>query len=156
MRPACKVNYRRARASSTPEGLLQPSRLGACPGCCPAPTCYAPALLSATAWLGLVKHARGRSGEVLHGRCDRLGHSAPGHICRQAIINGLKNLGVPMSAAHVVVTLLAIAANTFSGVAAIVHLKPILPGMARAGVPESWLTSPDRPPKNRGRVGPPA
>jgi hypothetical protein len=27
-------------------------------------------------------------------------------------------------------------------VAAILHLKAILPGMARAGVPESWLTFP--------------
>lgn len=46
-----------------------------------------------------------------------------------------------MFTAHVVVTLLAIAANGFSGVAALVHFKPILPGMARAGVPESWLTT---------------
>jgi len=43
-------------------------------------------------------------------------------------------------AAYVVVTLLAIAANTFSGVAALARFEPILPGMARAGVPESWLT----------------
>jgi hypothetical protein len=42
--------------------------------------------------------------------------------------------------AYVVVTLLAIAATAFSGVAALVHFGPILPGMARAGVPESWLT----------------
>ena len=49
-------------------------------------------------------------------------------------------IGVPMFTAYVVVTLLAIAANTFSGVAALVHFKPILPGMAKAGVPESWLT----------------
>ena len=45
-----------------------------------------------------------------------------------------------MFAACVVVTLLAIAANAFSGIAALVHFGPILPGMARAGVPESWLT----------------
>ena len=45
-----------------------------------------------------------------------------------------------MFTAYVVVTLLAIAANTFSGVAALVRFEPILPGMARAGVPESWLT----------------
>jgi hypothetical protein len=49
-------------------------------------------------------------------------------------------IGVPMFTAYVVVTLLAIAANAFSGVAALVHFKPILPGMAKAGVPESWLT----------------
>jgi hypothetical protein len=48
-------------------------------------------------------------------------------------------IGVPMFTAYVVVTLLAIAANAFSGVA-LVHFKPILPGMAKAGVPESWLT----------------
>jgi hypothetical protein len=35
-----------------------------------------------------------------------------------------------------VVTLLAIAANGFSGVAAILHFKPVLPGMVEAGVPE--------------------
>ena len=45
-----------------------------------------------------------------------------------------------MFTAYVVVTLLAITANTFSGVAALVHWKRILPGMTQAGVPESWLT----------------
>ena len=33
----------------------------------------------------------------------------------------------------------AIAANTFSGVAALVRFRPILPGMRRAQEPESWL-----------------
>ncbi len=47
-----------------------------------------------------------------------------------------------MSTAHVVVTLIAIVANAFSGIAALLHFKPILPGMAKAGVPESWLTFP--------------
>ena len=47
-----------------------------------------------------------------------------------------------MFAAYVIVTIVAMAANAFSGVAAIVHFKPILPGMVRAGVPESWLTFP--------------
>jgi hypothetical protein len=42
--------------------------------------------------------------------------------------------------AYVVVTLLAITATAFSGVAALVHFGPILPGMERAGVPVSWLT----------------
>ncbi len=46
-----------------------------------------------------------------------------------------------MFTAYVVATLLAIAANTFSGVAALVHFKPIIPGMVKAGVPESWLTT---------------
>jgi hypothetical protein len=58
-----------------------------------------------------------------------------------------------MSTAYVVVTLLAIAANTFSGVAALVHFKPILPGMAKAGVPESWLTFPIGTLKTAGAAG---
>lgn len=51
------------------------------------------------------------------------------------------------------VTLLAVAANTFSGVAALVHFKPILPGMAKAGVPESWLTFPIGTLKIAGAAG---
>jgi DoxX-like family len=58
-----------------------------------------------------------------------------------------------MCTAYVVVTLLAIAANTFSGVAALVHFKPILPGMVKAGVPESWLTFPIGTLKTAGAVG---
>jgi hypothetical protein len=58
-----------------------------------------------------------------------------------------------MFTAYVVVTLLAIAAYTFSGVAALVHFKPILPGMAKAGVPESWLTFPIGTLKTAGAVG---
>ncbi len=42
-----------------------------------------------------------------------------------------------MFAAYVIVTIVAIAANASSGIAAILPFKPILPGMARAGVPES-------------------
>ena len=58
-----------------------------------------------------------------------------------------------MSTAYLVVALLAIAANAFSGVAAIVHLKPIIPAMARAGVPESWLTFPIGTLKTAGAAG---
>jgi hypothetical protein len=58
-----------------------------------------------------------------------------------------------MYTAYVVVTLLAIAAYTFSGVAALVHFKPILPGMVKAGVPESWLTFPIGTLKTAGAVG---
>jgi hypothetical protein len=58
-----------------------------------------------------------------------------------------------MFTAYVVVTLLAIAANAFSGVAALVHFKPILPGMAKAGVPESWLTFPIGTLKTAGALG---
>ena len=47
-----------------------------------------------------------------------------------------------MSVAYIAVTSVAIAANGFSGVAALVHFKPILPGMTTAGVPVSWLTFP--------------
>jgi hypothetical protein len=42
----------------------------------------------------------------------------------------------------VVVTLVAIAANGFSGIAALLHFKPIMPGMVKAGVPVSWLRFP--------------
>jgi hypothetical protein len=58
-----------------------------------------------------------------------------------------------MLSAYVIVTIAAIAANTFSGIAAILHFKPILPGMARAGVPESWLTFPIGTLKTAGAVG---
>src|ERR687887_1033333 len=55
--------------------------------------------------------------------------------------------------AYVAVTLVAIAANAFSGIAAILHFKPILPGMVRAGVPVSWLTFPIGTLKTAGAVG---
>ena len=58
-----------------------------------------------------------------------------------------------MFAAYVTVTIVAIAANAFSGTAAILHFKPILPGMARAGVPESWLTFPIGTLKAAGAAG---
>jgi hypothetical protein len=58
-----------------------------------------------------------------------------------------------MSTAYVAVTLVAIAAFGFSGVAALAHFRPILPGMARAGVPESWLTFPIGTLKTAGAAG---
>jgi hypothetical protein len=58
-----------------------------------------------------------------------------------------------MFTAYVVVTLVAIVANAFSGIAALVHFKPILPGMAAAGVPESWLTFPIGTLKTAGAAG---
>ena len=58
-----------------------------------------------------------------------------------------------MSAASLVVTLVAVAANAFSGIAALAHFHPILPGMARAGVPESWLTFPIGTLKTAGAAG---
>ena len=47
-----------------------------------------------------------------------------------------------MTTAYLTVALTAIAANGFSGIAALLHFKPIMPGMAKAGVPVSWLTFP--------------
>jgi hypothetical protein len=58
-----------------------------------------------------------------------------------------------MFIAYVVVTVVAIAANAFSGIAALVHFKPILPGMVKAGVPESWLTFPIGTLKTAGAAG---
>jgi DoxX-like family len=58
-----------------------------------------------------------------------------------------------MLRAYLVVTLLAVAANAFSGVAALAHFKPIIPGMVKAGVPQSWLTFPIGTLKTAGAVG---
>lgn len=51
------------------------------------------------------------------------------------------------------VTSAAVAANAFSGIAALAHFKPILPGMAQAQVPESWLTFPIGTCKTAGAAG---
>lgn len=58
-----------------------------------------------------------------------------------------------MTTAYVAVTLTAIAANGFSGIAALLHFKPIMPGMANAGVPISWLTFPIGTLKTLGALG---
>jgi hypothetical protein len=58
-----------------------------------------------------------------------------------------------MHTAYLTVTLLAVAANGFSGIAALLHFKPILPGMVKAGVPESWLTFPIGTLKTAGAIG---
>jgi hypothetical protein len=58
-----------------------------------------------------------------------------------------------MTTAYVAVTLVAVAANGFSGIAALLHLKAILPGMVKAGVPESWLTFPIGTAKTAGAIG---
>jgi hypothetical protein len=47
-----------------------------------------------------------------------------------------------MTTAYLAVILTAIAANGFSGIAALLHFQPIMRGMAKAGVPISWLTFP--------------
>jgi DoxX-like family len=59
----------------------------------------------------------------------------------------------PMSTVYLEVTLVAIAANLFSGVAALFHWQKILPGMVKAGVPESWLTFPIGTLKTAGALG---
>lgn len=47
-----------------------------------------------------------------------------------------------MNTAYLVITVLAIAANTFSGVAAMLRIAPVRAAMAKVGVPESWLVFP--------------
>ena len=58
-----------------------------------------------------------------------------------------------MATAYLTVTLAAIAANGFSGIAALLHFKPIMPGMVKAGVPVSWLTFPIGTLKTLGALG---
>ena len=58
-----------------------------------------------------------------------------------------------MHTAYLVVTYIAIAFDGFSGIAALVHFSPILPGMASAGIPESWLTFPIGTLKTLGTLG---
>jgi hypothetical protein len=58
-----------------------------------------------------------------------------------------------MSAAHLTLTLITAGANLFSGTCAVLHLRAILPGMAKAGVPESWLTFPIGTLKLAGAAG---
>jgi hypothetical protein len=58
-----------------------------------------------------------------------------------------------MTTAYLSVTLIAIAANGFSGIAALLHFPPIMPGMAKAGVPVSWLTFPIGTLKTLGALG---
>ncbi|OBI52659.1 hypothetical protein A5707_12015 [Mycobacterium kyorinense] len=58
-----------------------------------------------------------------------------------------------MYTAYLVVTLVAIAFNGFSGVSALAHFAPIIPGMEAAGVPLSWLTFPIGTLKTLGALG---
>lgn len=51
------------------------------------------------------------------------------------------------------VVAITVAINAFSGIAALLHWKPILPGMVKAGVPESWLTFPIGTLKTAGALG---
>jgi hypothetical protein len=58
-----------------------------------------------------------------------------------------------MTTVAVVVVALTVAINAFSGIAALLHWKAILPGMLKAGVPESWLTFPIGTLKTLGAAG---
>lgn len=58
-----------------------------------------------------------------------------------------------MSATAVAVVAVTVAMNAFSGIAALLHWKAILPGMAKADVPESWLTFPIGTLKTAGAAG---
>ncbi|MHA6802300.1 DoxX family protein [Salinifilum ghardaiensis] len=62
-----------------------------------------------------------------------------------------------MFTAYVAVTVLAIAANTFSGIASMTRSEPVMqrlvPAMDKAGVPESWLVFPIGTLKTAGGVG---
>ena len=58
-----------------------------------------------------------------------------------------------MHTAYLVVTMIAIGIDGFSGVSALVHFAPIIPPMQRAGVPLSWLTFPIGTLKVLGTVG---
>lgn len=58
-----------------------------------------------------------------------------------------------MSTVAVAVTAFGIAAFGLSGVASLARFKPIIPGMVRAGVPESWLIFPIGTLKTAGALG---
>src|SRR3979490_1027296 len=58
-----------------------------------------------------------------------------------------------MTTAYLSTTLIAIAANGFSGIAALLHFQPIMAGMASAGVPVSWLRFPIGTLKTLGSLG---
>lgn len=58
-----------------------------------------------------------------------------------------------MTTAAVVVVAVTVAINAFSGIAALLHWQPILPGMVKAGVPESWLSFPIGTLKTAGAAG---
>jgi DoxX-like family len=58
-----------------------------------------------------------------------------------------------MHTAHLVVTVVAVLATGFSGVAALARLPAIGPAMTRAGVPLSWLIFPIGTLKTAGSAG---
>jgi hypothetical protein len=58
-----------------------------------------------------------------------------------------------MDTTYLVISLITVAACGFSGVGALLRLKAILPGMAAANVPESWLVFPIGTLKIAGALG---
>jgi hypothetical protein len=58
-----------------------------------------------------------------------------------------------MHTAYLVMTMVAVGIDGFSGVSALVHFSPIIPPMQRAGVPVSWLTFPIGTLKTLGALG---
>jgi hypothetical protein len=62
-----------------------------------------------------------------------------------------------MQTAYLAVALVTVAANTFSGIAAMTRFAPVMrtlrPALAHAGVPESWLVFPIGVPKAAGAAG---
>lgn len=62
-----------------------------------------------------------------------------------------------METAYPTVAPVTIAANTFSGIAAITRFEPVMrtlrPALATAGVPESWMVFPIGIPKAAGAAG---
>jgi hypothetical protein len=58
-----------------------------------------------------------------------------------------------VTTAYLITTLTAVVANGFSGIAALLHFQPIMPGMVKAGVPVSWLTFPIGTLKTLGALG---
>jgi hypothetical protein len=58
-----------------------------------------------------------------------------------------------MNTTYLVITIAAIVINGVSGIAALAHFAPIMPGMAAAGVPVSWLRFPIGTLKLLGAVG---
>lgn len=60
-----------------------------------------------------------------------------------------------MLTAYLIVSLVAVASNAFPGTAALARFRPVLPGVARAGVAVSWLRFPIGTLKTADRVGVP-
>lgn len=58
-----------------------------------------------------------------------------------------------MTTTYLGIMVLAVAANGFSGIAALAHIKAAQPAMDRAGVPRTWMTFPIGTLKTAGAAG---